>query len=264
MSAGAVTNLDIALAAVLLLVNGVISVAFRLGIERGLALAAVRMVVQIAAVGLVLSYVLAQTSLAWTALATLLMVLVAGQEFFWQHGLRGRMRWLAYGLGNATLLVVGGLATLYAAVLVADRAPWYAPQHFLPILGLMLGMTLTSIALALQSFTESAERDRAAIEARIALGAGRFAAFSGVLRSAVRAAATPLVATMAAAGIATFPSVMAGQMLAGVDPAEAARLQIVLVLVMSGAAGLGAIGACFASILLLTDSRHRLRLDRAA
>jgi putative ABC transport system permease protein len=260
----AVTPLELALAALLLVVNGAISLVLGLGLARSLAIAAVRMAVQVAAVGLVLSFVLAQTSPFWTALAALLMVLAAGQELFWNERPRGRLRWLALGLGNLTLLVVGTLATLYAALLVAAPAPWHAPRHFLPILGVVLGTTLTSVGLALQTLAEGARRERAAIEARIAQGAGRFTAFAGVVRSAVGTATTPLIGTMAVAGVATFPSLMAGQILAGVDPAEAARLQIALLLIVTGAAWLGALGAAFGSVLLLTDGRHRLRLDRAA
>jgi putative ABC transport system permease protein len=263
MGSAAVTPFELALAALLLVVNGAISLALGLGprFTGRLAIAAVRMAVQVAAVGLVLSFVLARASPAWTALAALLMVLAAGQELFWQERPRGRLRWLAPGLGNVTLLLVGTLAAMYAALLVA-APPWHAPHHFLPILGMVLGTTLTSVAVALQSLTEGARRERSAIEARIAQGAGRFTAFAGVVRSAVATATTPLIATMAVAGVATFPGLMAGQILAGVDPAEAARLQIALLLVVSGAAWLGALAAAFGSVLLLTDRRHRLRLDR--
>jgi putative ABC transport system permease protein len=266
MSAMPLTPVDLALAALLLAVNGALSVALGLGLERNLAVAAVRMVVQLCAVGLVFGFVLAQTSPAWTALAVLAMVLVAGQELLWHRHGHPRLRWLTYGLGNVTLLLVGALATLYAAALVAApaSAPWYAPRTVLPIMGLVLGAMLTSVGLALQTLTEGAERERAAIDARIALGAGRFTAFSGVLKSAVRTATTPVMATIATAGVTTLPGLMAGQVMAGVDPADAAKAQIVVMLVLAGAAGLGALAAAFGSILLLTDTRHRLRLDRAA
>ena len=263
MSAVPLTLEDLALAALLLVVNGAISVALGLGLERGLLVAAVRMVVQLTAVGFVLNLVFAQTSPAWTLLVALVMVLVAGIEL-WQREDRQHRGWLAYGLGNATLLLVGGLATLYAAAVVVGPEPWYAPRYVLPILGMVLGTTLTSVSLALQTLTEGAERERAAIEARIALGATRFTAFAGVLRRALKTATTPLINTMAVAGVVTLPGMMAGQILAGVDPAEAARYQIMIMFVLAGASGLGALAAALGSVLLLSDARHRLRLGRAA
>ncbi|HKD57277.1 MAG TPA: ABC transporter permease, partial [Hyphomicrobiaceae bacterium] len=103
---------DLALAALLLIVNGAISIAFRLGLAISFGVAAVRMGVQLAAVGFVLNFIFAQTSPLWTLLIAFVMVLVAGYELVQRQERRFRS-WLAYGLGNATLLLVGGLATVY-------------------------------------------------------------------------------------------------------------------------------------------------------
>jgi putative ABC transport system permease protein len=252
---------DLALAALLLVVNGGISLAFRLGLAVSFSVAAVRMAVQLAAVGFVLNFIFAQTSPLWTMLIALVMVLVAGYELVQRQERRLRS-WLIYGLGNATLLLVGGLATLYAVVVVVHPSPWYAPRYIVPILGMVLGNTLTSVSLALQTLTEGAERERAAIEARIALGATRFEAFATVLRRALRTAITPLLNVMSVAGIVSLPGMMTGQILAGVDPGEAAKYQIMIMFVLTGASGLGAFAAAFGGVLLLTDARHRLRLDR--
>jgi putative ABC transport system permease protein len=255
--------LDLALAALLLVINGVISLVFGLRLERSLAIAALRMAIQLAAVGLVLKFVFAQTAPAWTLLIALAMVLVAGWELM-QRQERRFAGWWAYGLGNLTLLFVGGLATLYAVLAVIGPEPWYAPRYVLPILGMVLGNTLTSVSLALQTLTEGAERERAAIEARIALGSTRFEAFAPVLRRAMRTALTPLLNTMSVAGIVTLPGMMTGQILAGADPAEAAKYQIMIMFVLTGASGLGALAASLGGVMLLSDARHRLRLDRLA
>jgi putative ABC transport system permease protein len=262
MTGIALTPTDLALAALLLIVNGAISIAFRLRLERSLALAAIRMVVQLTAVGFVLRFVLEQTSPAWTLLIALIMVLVAGFELFQRKGQPGG-GWRTYGLGNATLLLVGGLATLYAVTAVVGPDPWYAPRYVLPILGMVLGNLLTSVSLALQAMSEGAMRERNAIDARIALGATRLKAFAGVLQPALRAATTPLLNTMAVAGVVALPGMMSGQILAGADPADAAMYQIMIMFVLAGASGLGALAVALGSVLLMTDSRHRLRLENA-
>jgi len=263
MSGIALSPSDLALAALLLIINGAISIAFGLRLERSLAIAAIRMVVQLTAVGFVLRLVFEQTSPVWTLLIALVMVLIAGFELLQRHGQPGS-GWRAYGLGNATLLLVGGLVTLYAAAVVVRPYPWYAPRYVLPILGMVLGNTLTSISLALQAMSEGTTRERSAIDARIALGATRLEAFAGVLRPALRAAATPLLNTMAVAGVVTLPGMMTGQILAGADPAEAAMYQIMIMFVLTGASALGALAAALGSVFLMTDSRHRLRLGNAA
>jgi putative ABC transport system permease protein len=253
--------LDLGLAALLLVINGAISLAFGLRLETSLAIAAVRMVVQLGAVGFVLKFIFERTSPWWTVLVALVMVLVAGYELV-QRQERRLAGWRTYGLGNMMLLMVGGFATLYAAAAVVRPEPWYAPRYVLPILGMVLGNTLTSVSLALQTLTEGAERERAAIEAHLALGATRLQAFSTVTRRALRTAVTPLLNTMSVAGIVTLPGMMTGQILAGADPAEAAKYQIMIMFVLTGASGLGALAAAFGGVLLLTDARHRLRLDR--
>ena len=261
MNAIPLTPTDLVAAAALLIGNGAISIALQLGLARSLAIAAIRMVVQLAAVGYVLKLVLEQTSAVWTVAIALVMVVVAGFELM-QRQERRLKGWRAYGLGNLTLLVVGGLAAIYATAVVIGPDPWYAPRYLLPILGMVLGNILTSVSLALQTLTEGASRERTAIEARIALGATRFEAFSGVLRVSLRTALTPLLNSMAVAGIVTLPGMMAGQILAGSDPGEAAKYQIMIMFVLAGASGLGAFIAALGSVYLLTDRRHRLRLDR--
>jgi len=242
-------------------VNGVISIVFGLRLERSLAIAALRMVVQLAAVGYVLKFVFEQTAPGWTALLALVMVLAAGLELMQRQERRPRS-WLGDGLGHGALLLAGSLATLYAAVVVIGPSPWYAPRYVLPILGMVLGNTLTSVSLVLQTVNDGAERERGAIEARIALGATRLEAFSSLLRSALRTATTPLLNAMAVAGIVTLPGMMAGQILAGADPGGAAKYQIMIMFVLAGASSLGAVTAALGSVYLMTDSRHRLRLDR--
>lgn len=263
MSAVDLSWVDLGLAAVLLVINGAISLAFGLRLEVSLAVAALRMAVQLAAVGFVLKFVFAQTSPLWTLLMALVMVSVAGYELTQRQERRLR-GWWAYGFGNLTLLLVGGLSTLYAVAVVIGPEPWHAPRYVLPILGMVLGNTLTSLSLALQTLTEGAERERVSIEARLALGATRLEAFGPVLRRALRTALTPLLNVMSVAGVVTLPGMMTGQILAGADPAEAAKYQIMIMFVLTGAAGFGALVAGLGGVLLLTDNRHRLRLDRLA
>ena len=156
-----------------------------------------------------------------------------------------------------TLLVLG------YAVVSAVVSRWYvAPALIFVLLGMVLGNTLTSASLVLQIMGEAADRERAAIEDRLALGATRFGAFSFVLSRALKTAMTPLLNTMSVAGIVALPGMMTGQILAGADPTGAAKYQIMIMFVLAGASGLGVLLAAVGGVLLLTDRRHRLRLDR--
>lgn len=252
---------DMAMAASLILINGALSVAFRLGLERTLFIAAARMTVQLMAVGFVLKFIFSQTSALWTLGLGLCMVLFAAREAMARQTRRYK-GWGAYGLGTGTLLFVGLLAILFGVRVIIAPDPWYTPRFVLPILGMILGNTLNGISLGLETLTTTAFRERAAIEARIALGATHFEAMSAVIRQALKTGMMPIINSMAATGIVALPGMMTGQILAGVDPVEATKYQVLITFLIAGGTALGAFLAVFGGTRLLTDERHRLRLDR--
>lgn len=252
---------DLAFAATLILINGLLSLAFRLGLERTLLIAAVRMTVQLMAIGFVLKFVFGQTSPLWTIALALCMMLIAGREAVARQTRRYK-GWWAYGLGTSTLLFVGLLAVLFGVGILIEPDPWYAPRFVLPILGMVLGNTLTGISLALDTLTTMANRERANIEARIALGHPRSEAMSTVVRQALKTGMMPIINAMSATGIVALPGMMTGQVLAGVDPVEATKYQLLIMFLISGGTGLGVLLTVLGGVRLLTDERHRLRLDR--
>ena len=55
---------------------------------------------------------------------------------------------------------------------------------------------------------------------------------------------------------------LTGQILAGLDPLEAVKYQILLMFLLSGGSGLSALATSYMAAWRLTDDRQRLRLDR--
>jgi putative ABC transport system permease protein len=252
---------DLVAAALLILVNGAISLTFRLGLERTLLIAATRTIVQLGLIGFVLKFIFTTNNPAVTALAALVMVTVAGYEVWARQTNPVRGPWSA-GLGASTLLVVGLAATFYVTFAIIGSEPWYRPAVFVPILGMMLGNALTGVALTLETVTQTAKSERAAIEARLALGHTRYEAFEGVMTRSLTTAMMPIVNAMAVAGVVSLPGMMTGQILAGVDPVEAAKYQIMIMFAIAGSSALAVIAATLGAIWLLSDERSRLRLDR--
>ena len=118
---------DLALAATLILINGGLSVALRLGLERQLAIAAARMIVQLALIGVVLTTLFSHVALLWTGLAALVMVLFAGREIMARQERRLAGFW-SYGLGTTCMLAAAGLVTLFALTTQLHPEPWYDPR----------------------------------------------------------------------------------------------------------------------------------------
>ena len=263
MNAIPLSALDLLIAASLLVVNGVLSIVLQLRLERALLISALRMVIQLTLVGLVLTTLFELVSPLWTGLAALAMVLFAGREIMARQERRLTGFW-AYGLGTGCMLIASCLVTIFALTTAVTPEPWYNPRYALPLLGMVLGNTMTGIALGLHTLTTSLTRERAAVEARLALGATRHEAMLPIARAALRSALMPIVNAMAATGLVALPGMMTGQILAGAEPQEAVKYQILIMFLIAGGTGLGATAAVMAGCLRLSDQRHRLRLDRLA
>jgi putative ABC transport system permease protein len=251
---------DLTIAALLVLLNGAISFYYGLKLERTLAVASLRMIVQLAAVALVLRFVFAQTSPIWTLIFVAIMGIAATLEIITRQDRRFKS-WRASALSSSPAFVSGLLTTL-VALLVIQPSPWYAARFALPILGMLLGNALSGVALVLDTMTTAADRERREIEGRLALGATRFEAFGDILRRCLRTGLMPILNAMAAAGIVSLPGMMTGQILAGIEPVEAAKYQIMIMFLIAGATAIAVLAGGIAAVHLLTDERHRLRLDR--
>ncbi|MDH1071534.1 iron export ABC transporter permease subunit FetB [Pseudomonas nitroreducens] len=252
---------ELALAALLILAAAALSWALRLGLQRTLLVSAARLVVQLVLVGLFLRQVFALSSPWLTALVVAVMLGAATFEV----GSRQRRRLTGFwhlGIGGGAV----GIATLGTALFALAGSlrptPWYDARHAIPLVGIILGTAMNAASLALNQVFASVTRERAAIEARLALGADRHTALSGLIRRALYTGLIPTLNQMAAAGIITLPGIMTGQILAGMDPLDAARYQILLMFLLAGAGFIAALGAVYLSLWRLTDPRERLRLDR--
>lgn len=253
--------IDLAIASVLLLLAGGLSVAMNLGLEKSLGIAALRTAVQLTIIGMVLKILFALVSPWWTALAALVMVMLAGYEVTARQTLKLKGGW-GYSIATTSMIVAGGIVTILALTTAVRPEPWYDPRFALPLLGMMLGNTLTGVSVGMERLNATLKRERVAIEARLALGHTRRDAFRPYVREAMRAGLMPIINAMSAAGIISLPGMMTGQILAGVDPTEAVKYQILIMFLIAGTTSIGALMAVLATARRLSDERDRLRLDR--
>lgn len=252
---------DLALGSLFVFVNAALSVMLELGIHKRMLIAAARMVVQLAIMGLVLSALFAVVSPFWTALAALGMVLFAGREIAARQERPFGGLW-SYGLGTICMMVGPMTVTIFALATVLRSDPWYDPRYAVPVLGMILGNAMTGIALGIHGLTSGLTTQRAAVEAQLMLGATRRTALAPVVRQSLRSALMPIVNSMSATGIVSLPGMMTGQILGGVPPGEAVKYQILIMFLIAGGTGIGAVAAVMGGLYRLTDARHRLRLDR--
>ncbi len=255
------TPSDLAIAAVLIVLDAGLSLALRLALHTQLIWAAVRMVVQLVLVGFVLRLVFSMASPLATLAVILAMVAVAGSEVAARPEQRlGRFG--NYAVGASAVAFATFLTAILALTTAIRPQPWYDARYAIPFAGIILGNVLNSGSLALDSLLGGVVRERLAIEAQLALGASYGQAMRGLIRTSVRRALLPIINQMSAAGVVTLPGIMTGQILAGMDPMEAAKYQILLMFLLSGGSGLAAVTVVYLAAMRLTDDRQRLRIDR--
>ncbi|WP_431023732.1 ABC transporter permease [Halomonas sp. H5] len=254
---------QLAIAALLVVALAGCTALMRLGVGRSLLIAGTRTVVQLALIGLVLEALFAAERLLWVALMAMAMLLVAGREAMARQQRRLRGGW-AFGIGTLAMFLSSFTVTVLTLTVIIGPEPWYRPQYAIPLLGMLLGNTMTGVALALDRLTESAWRQRAVIENRLMLGQPWQVAIGDIRREAMRSGLMPTINGMAAAGLVSLPGMMTGQILAGTAPGLAVKYQILIMFAIALGTGFGALAAVSVGSRRLFDKRERLRLDRLA
>ncbi|RYF18499.1 MAG: iron export ABC transporter permease subunit FetB [Oxalobacteraceae bacterium] len=251
---------DVALAGSLIIVSAVLSIVCSLGVHRQIVWAAARMVVQLLLVGVALRWVFRSGSPALTLGVAFVMFAAAAREV----AARPEQRLVAFGNYRIAAATVGmsSIVTVVLALLTVIRPqPWYDPRYAIPLMGIVLGSVLNSASLGLDTFFASVSSSKPSIEARLALGATAWQATDLHVRAAIRKGLIPIINQMSAAGIITLPGIMTGQILAGMDPLEAVKYQILLLFLLTGASALATVCSVVLAARSVTDERHRLRLD---
>ncbi len=253
--------LDLAIAASLVALDALISLALRLRLHRQMLWAAARMVVQLTAVGYLLRLVFALHHPAATLALVVVMAAVAAREIAARPERKLVKGWGA-ALSAGSVLIATVVTVILALATAIRPHPWYDPRYAVTLTGIILGSVLNSGSLALDSLLSAVGLRRTAIEAQLALGRSFQEAMAPLARDAIRRGLLPMINQMSAAGVITLPGIMTGQILAGQDPLEAVKYQILLMFLLAGASGLSALIITYGAARRLTDERQRLRLDR--
>ncbi|MDY7021662.1 MAG: iron export ABC transporter permease subunit FetB [Cyanobacteriota bacterium] len=250
---------QLALSALLILINILLSLFLRLGLERDLFIASVRMIVQLLLIGYVLNWLFTLSNPGLVLAVALVMTAMAGIS-----GVNRTSRRFSgvYWRSLISVLVSSFLITNLSAIGIIQIQPWYNPQYFIPLLGMILGNTLNGISLGLERFTEGLVQNREKIEMLLTLGATRWEASHREVKAAIRTGMIPTINSMMVMGIVSLPGMMTGQILAGASPLDAVRYQIIIVFSIASGSALGTLGVVLLAWQALLNTSHQLRLDR--
>jgi putative ABC transport system permease protein len=195
-----------------------------LGRGRDVATAALRAATQLAAVSVVIAFVL--RSLALTAAFLAMMVVGAAPTSARRitGSLAARSWWTAAP-------ILAGLIPTIAAILLSTAMP-LEPIAILPTAGILIGGAMTATSLAGRRLSEELTAQRGPYEAALSIGLSRREGVSLVAREAAALALVPGMDQTRTVGLVTLPGAFVGVLLAGASPLQAGAVQLLVLVAL--------------------------------
>ncbi len=266
------TAWQLSVAVSLILISASISAALRLGLGRRLLLAAVRTTTQLLLIGYVLRW-LFEPGRAWYFVLAMMsaMTLIAGISAVRRNDHRYDGIWVDSIISMwatswlMTAIALFGIVQVGHHVLMVEAGElpsWYNPRYAIPLLGMILGNTISAVSLSLDRLTHELASKRDQVETLLALGATRWESGRWAVQQAVRVGMVPTINTMMVAGLVSLPGMMTGQMIAGQDPGQAARYQIMIMFLMAAGTSLGTFSVVLLGYRRLFTADHQFQPGR--
>jgi putative ABC transport system permease protein len=220
----------------------------RLGVGKDLLVGALRSFLQLMAVGFVIKFVFDLKALQYQILLLLAMVTVAS----WTA--RGRAKSVPGAFRIAFLSILSGAFATVGVMLILGIVDT-SPTYLIPLGGMMIGNSMNAVALGLDRISSEVKDKRGKIEAALSLGASPRTAVEPLVRRSVRASLLPLMNTMKVIGVVHLPGAMTGMLLAGADPLEAAKIQLIVMYMLAASTSI--------SILITSFFVHRTFFNKS-
>ncbi len=243
---------EVAASLVLVGIAAAVSLWRRVELEGDLGIAVLRSFLQLTAVGYVIQAIFDSDSL-WLVVA-LLAVMVAFGTFTAHRRARAVPQALvpiALALGCAAAVTLG--LVLVLGIFEAK------PRFLVPVGGMVIGNSMTAAAVALNRLADEVRSSAGRIEATLALGATARQAASGLVTRSLRSGMIPLIDSTKTTGVVFFPGTMVGMLVAGAEPFDAVRLQLILLWTLLGAVGISGLIAVSLGYRGFFTAAHQLR-----
>jgi putative ABC transport system permease protein len=192
----------------------------RIRLEREIAIAMVRGLAQIVAIGSILVLLLRGPRWTSTLLLAGMMIAAAATSARRARGIPGAFRLSLYAIAAGA----GSIITLMTLSGVIDSAI----TTLVPVGSMLIANAMNTNSLALNRFRSDVQAHVGQIEAALALGAAAPETVRPYVDTSVRASLIPAIDSIRSLGIVWIPGLMAGMVLSGSSPLYAAIYQFVV------------------------------------
>jgi putative ABC transport system permease protein len=202
----------------------------RLGLEWNLAVATVRTVVQLLAVGYILEIVFALNNPG--AVIAVIGVMASIAAIVARNRISQKVPLLLPVVGGS-ILISTVLTLGYINLLVLQPDPWFNPQYMVPLAGILLGNAMNAAAIGGERLVSALNNSQLEIETYLSLGATPRQATAEYRKEAIKAGLIPTLNSMMVVGVVTLPGIITGQILSGVNPLDAAIYQMLIMFILA-------------------------------
>lgn len=204
----------------------------QIGNEWEIVLANIRMTIQLILVGYVLTYIFANPSIIFSLIILLLMQGFAVQNIYGRVNNKispDLKKIVAIAMFSGTAITI-----FYFVLVVVNLKPWYQPQYFIPLSGMLIGNSMTGVSLGVKGLINGINDNKPLIENALMLGGKPELITKEIIGLAFYNAILPTINSMMGMGIVFLPGMMTGQILAGAAPLTAIKYQIAIMLGILG------------------------------
>jgi len=182
-----------------------------------------RMILQLIMIGYLLIYIFkTQQSLIVFSILTLMLVAAGWIALRTVPHLQRRLFMHAF----VSILLGGGFTLIVITQFVLDVQPWFAPDHIIPLAGMIFANAMIAISLSAERLYKELKMNQS---------------YEIAFNDALFASLIPITNSLFAVGLVSLPGMMTGQILSGISPLIAARYQMMVMAMIFGASGLSVI-----------------------
>lgn len=244
----------------ILLVLPIVVVNRYLGIrnEKKVAIAIVRMIIQLSIVGVYLQYIFDLNN-NWINLSyIIIMMCVASFSIVGSTPLKLSKVFLPILL---SLFIPNIIMVLFFNGVVVRIDSLFDAKYIITIGGMILGNGLSGNIVGLSTYYSGLKNNEEVYNYDLALGATKFEATLPYFKEAVLVSINPTIASMATIGLVSLPGMMTGQILGGSIPLDAIRYQIAIMIAIFVTKYFNIFLAILFTSVRMFDSKDQLRRD---
>ncbi|KAI7855600.1 hypothetical protein BDC45DRAFT_534394 [Circinella umbellata] len=249
------TWLDVGISWSFLLLSAVIiSFSMGIGLEFSIIVSSIRCIIQLTLMGFVLDGVIQSKNVFLVMIMSLMLVLLGAYELSFIRA-KKTIRYFFHTM-FITLLMSNVTIAILGSIFALKEEPFWDPAKFIPIIGILLGKSMSSIAMTTHQCLDNIDDYGQVMEVRLSLGASRYEAIKPFAIEVIRISMLPIIIQLSVIGMINIPGTMVGQLMAGSSMMDAVIYQQVIMFMITSSSALGVVIAFVVCMLTVINNKH--------